>query len=309
VWREIWNDIGPRIEEVVTTGRATYDQDLPLILHRSGYPEETFHTFSYSPLPDDEGGIGGHLCVVIEDTERFIGERRLRMLHEIGARIANQQIAESLFAAVCECLATDQRDLPFTLIYLVDSNGERAELACSTVIHANHRAAPQMLQLDASGWPIKQARAESKAVIVDDFAARFGDLPTGGWDIPPHREIVVPIAEQAQNQPAGVIIIGLNPYRPLDSAYRRFIDLLAGQIAAGLSDVRAYEREKRRAEALAEIDLAKTAFFSKVSHEFRTPLTLMLSPLEDLCCVVRGPAGSALIEHRLSSCAAMACGF
>ncbi len=282
VWKEIWDDIGPRIEEVVTAGRATYDQDLPLILHRSGYPEETFHTFSYSPLPDDEGGIGGHLCVVIEDTERFIGERRLRVLHEIGARIANQKTAARLFAAVCECLATNSRDLPFTLIYLVESDGEHATLTCSTGIHANHPAAPRVLQLDTGEWPINRARAESTAVIVDDLAARFGDLPTGGWDIAPRRAIVVPIAEPGQNQAAGAMIIGLNPYRPLDGAYRGFIDLLAGQIAAGLADVRAYEREKRRAEALAEIDRAKTAFFSSASHEFRTPLTLMLSPLEDL---------------------------
>ena len=55
--------------------------------------------------------------------------------------------------------------------------------------------------------------------------------------------IVVPIAEQAENLPAGVMIIGLNPCRPLDDAYRGFVDLLAGQIAAGLADVRAYERE------------------------------------------------------------------
>lgn len=97
-----------------------------------------------------------------------------------------------------------------------------------------------MLALDAGEWPIKQARAQSAAVIVDDLAARFGDLPTGGWDIPPRPAIVVPIAEQAQNQPAGAMVIGLNPYRPLDDAYRGFIHLLAGQIAAGLADVRAY---------------------------------------------------------------------
>ena len=87
MWREIWHDIGPRVDEVLTTGHATYDQDLLLILQRSGYPEETFHTFSYSPLPDDSGGVGGLLCVVIEDTDRFIAERRLRVLREAGAQV------------------------------------------------------------------------------------------------------------------------------------------------------------------------------------------------------------------------------
>jgi PAS domain S-box-containing protein len=282
VWKEIWNDIGPRIEEVLTTGRATYDQDLPLILHRSGYPEETFHTFSYSPVPDDAGGIGGHLCVVVEDTDRFIGERRLRILHEIGARIVNQKTVASLLDAVCECLATKQRDLPFTMIYLQDGNGERAEMACSTGIHVGHRAASQVLSLDTAPWPIKQACTAAAPVIVDDLATRFDDLPTGDWDIPPRQAIVVPIADKSRAQMAGAMIIGLNPYRPLDEAYRGFIDLLAGQIAAGLGDVSAYEREKRRSEALAEIDRAKTVFFSNASHEFRTPLTLMLGPLEDM---------------------------
>src|SRR5690606_20690711 len=77
-------------------------------------------------------------------------------------------------------------------------------------------------------------------------------------------------------------IAAINPFRPFDFAYGGFINLVAGQIASSLANARAYEEERRRAEALAELDRAKTAFFSNVSHEFRTPLTLMLGPLEDL---------------------------
>ena len=85
VWAEIWDDIGPRIDRVLATGEATWDEALLLFLERSGYPEETYHTFSYSPLRDDDGAVVGMLCVVSEDTERVIGERRMATLRDLGS--------------------------------------------------------------------------------------------------------------------------------------------------------------------------------------------------------------------------------
>ena len=80
VWAEIWHEIGPRIRTVLETGVATWDEGLLLFLERSGYPEETYHTFSYSPLRDDRSAVAGMLCVVTEETERVIGARRLATL-------------------------------------------------------------------------------------------------------------------------------------------------------------------------------------------------------------------------------------
>src|SRR5262249_41913427 len=74
VWAEIWNDHSRRVERVLR-GEATWDEGLLLFLERSGFREETYHTFSYSPVFDDAGTIAGLFCVVTEETDRVVGER------------------------------------------------------------------------------------------------------------------------------------------------------------------------------------------------------------------------------------------
>jgi PAS domain S-box-containing protein len=279
VWSEIWPDIGPRIERVLSTGQATWDMALLLFLERSGYSEETYHTFSYSPLRDDDEQVVGMLCVVSEDTERVIGERRMATLRDLGSDPSVVRTERQMLDFAASQLARNLEDLPFSLTYLFDERGD-ARLAGTSGIAAGDPAAPELVRADEfEVWPVAEpARGESMLVELDGASLR---LPTGAWLEPPTHALVVPLLQQGA-APLGFLVAALNRHRRLDEAYRGFVELVAGHLAAGVGSARSYRTQQRRAEELAELDRAKTTFFSNISHEFRTPLTLILGPLNEL---------------------------
>ncbi len=285
VWHELWDDIGEMLELAMTGRDATYVEVRPLIMERNGYREETYYTFSCSPIPvdDDDGGVGGVICANTDDTQRVIGERQFALLCDLAAGAADARNGQEASECSLEALRTHPRDLPFAMLYLAELGETDVKLLGASGIDAGHEAAPVRISQDEPNlWPVREALRTHAPVLVSDLAARVrSPLPRGPWQEAPSQGVVVPILPSGETGRAGALVVGLNPFRLFDANYRGFLSLVAGQISAAITRAQAYKEERRRAEALAEIDWVKTTFFSNVSHEFRTPLTLMLGPLED----------------------------
>ena len=280
VWAEIWPEIGPRVPACWPPARPPGTKPCSSTWNAPAFLEESYHTFSYSPLPNEAGETSGMLCVVAEVTERVIGERQLATLRDLGSRLSAASTRVEVMRALEACLEAEPRDAPFALAYLVD-DGDLI-LCASHGVTRGGAAAPERFDPADHDWPWPLTEASAAAVIVDVSQGYVSELRLDHWQSPPNKALIAPLVGADGGAPLGYLVSGLNPHRKLDADYRGFIELLAAQVSAAIARADQYDRARERAETLAELDRAKTAFFSNVSHEFRTPLTLMLGPLEEL---------------------------
>lgn len=257
VWAEIWDDVKGRMDAVMQRGESTWDRALLLLLERSGYPEETYHTFSYSPLLRGDGSVGGLYCTVTEETDRVINERRLDAMRRLAMGLGSATSRAEAFDAAQAALQATARDLPFALAYTFADSDGTAELAFACGVASDTEIAPLRITLDDDTWP---AMALWNGAGLQRTRLRDGGgaypMPCGAWNVPAREALVLPLAAsgdpQGSARPAGFVVAGLNPYKPLDGDYQAFIELLAGQLAAALDRAGAAEAQRRRAAVLAE---------------------------------------------------------
>lgn len=279
VWREIWPEIAPLLGTAMT-GDGIFVESQLLIMERNGYPEETYYTFSYSPIPGDDGVPAGIICANSDETLRVVGERQLALLRELALRAADARTVADAVQRCTEALETNRKDVLFAAVLLREHGESAFALAGTAGGKGPWLEALRALDVRGEPWRASEVLRSQRPWIVDALPAGVA-WPRGDWKEAAAKAMVLPIRPSGDAGQEGVLIVGLNPYRLPRDHYTDFLGLVAQQLSAAIGNAEAYEMQQRKAEELARLDRAKTQFFSNISHEFRTPLTLMTGPLRD----------------------------
>ncbi|MEZ5260105.1 MAG: hypothetical protein R2705_25410, partial [Ilumatobacteraceae bacterium] len=241
--------VGPLFQRVLTTGEPTWDEHQRLLLDRNGFLEECFFTYSYSPLFDGAGSIGGVLDTVTETTEQIVNARRLASVIDLQTVLVETTSVTDVCIGAVAALAPHQDDVPHIDLHL--QAGDELPLIASS-----RRILGRVLLRPSDVDELRGALRDHRSVVLS--TSRFAT------------SYAVPIAEREGI--AGIIRFELNPTRPFDDQYRSYLQLLADTVATSLESAVVRARElgeaRRISETLQSAMLAPAANFATVAARY-----------------------------------------
>ncbi|RIB26981.1 hypothetical protein C2G38_2161729 [Gigaspora rosea] len=309
-WPEAYDIIMPLYDGVCTTKKGFFRNDDYYELQRDGYTEEAYFSYTYSPVFKSDGTVWALIVIAQETTQKVLNSRRLKILGEFGNQMPEIVSLESACCITTKVLSNNV-DIPYALIYFIEHNKLKAgsksliaRLTATTFDEDGNKErqfpdflpdTPEIIYLSED----VNKNYDDKYVKLNRHTASYSFLKCDeSWPINlvlkdgKHVKVLLKDGSQAvllltssfcgDQVISAILICGVNRLCTLDDKYMEFLQLVTNQMSTCLLQGKTREEEKQRSKILADLNYQKVMFFQGISHELKTPLTLMLSPLEDV---------------------------